>query len=477
MKKCRYFIMSILAALFLITLTSCRCEPSTVEWHLVEVSEELTFANGAAAEMTFNGYCGLTSPFGEYASAERCQVEFSEDGGFRMSLDGEELSGSYTYRHNGFSDTSFTVTLDTGESFSGTSVSFYGGNRLEFEFRGTRYKFNERSDDSYTREEQKDDEEWLIHQLREYIEGSDGVNNYSFNPAQVILSGEDYILIYNGEEYNLSADGTLVWCALLDKDNVLTNNTELVSGDCYFRLSENTHIRGEDGEYYSPKLFWIYYIEPIPEEPGEPEPKTATLGELYPWILYDGIDSIKLTSHTQNLPAGYTKYHAYLSGEELFAYIDDLQKLELREIMSEYELYEYYLVNGGRETVTTVTAFAEGQEYTLEFIAEVVFDELMWAADGLPEFPYDTATKSFITYTDEITVIDREGDRVGEYTGMLESVEFTVCHDDHGYTTLTPYLTVQTDFGELTVYDTYHFWYKGQSYACTEEHNFGFLFE
>lgn len=42
---------------------------------------------------------------------------------------------------------------------------------------------------------------------------------------------------------------------------------------------------------------------------------------------------------------------------------------------------------------------------------------------------------------------------------------------------LTPYLTVETEFGELTVYDAYHFWYKGQSYVCVGETDFDFLFE
>lgn len=477
MRRYKALILLIFLSLCILLLTSCRCEPSTVEWHLLEVTEDLAFANGVTAEMTFNGYYGLTSPFGEYASVERCQVEFSKDGGFKMSLDGEELSGTYTYRHNGFSDTSFTVTLDTGESFSGTSVSYYGGDSLEFEFRGVKYEFGERSDDSYTKEEQRDDEEWLVRQLRDHIEGSGGANNYSVNPAEIIPSGEGYVLLYDGQEYDLFSDETLVWCMSLDKENGLTNNAHLRAGDCYFRLTENTYIRGEDGEYYSPKMFLIYYIEPIPDEPAEPERKTAALTELYPWLLGEDIESIKLTRYTQNLPVGYMKHHAYLSGDNLAAYLDALKAVELSEIMSEKELYEHHLVNGENETVTTVTALANGKEYTINFVDEVIFDELMWAADGLPQFPFEGATQSFITYADKITVFDREGKEVGEYSDMLGSVEFTVCHDDHGYTALTPYLTVVTDFGELTVYDACHFWYKGQSYVCTDEHNFGFLFE
>lgn len=477
MRRYKALILLIFLSLCILLLTSCRCEPSTVEWHLLEVTEDLTFANGASAEMTFNGYYGLTSPFGEYASAERCQVEFSKDGGFKMSLDGEELSGTYTYRHNGYSDTSFIVTLDTGESFSGTSVSYYGGDSLEFEFRGVKYEFGERSDDSYTREEQRDDEEWLVRQLRNHIEGSGGANNYSVNPAEIIPSGEGYVLLYDGREYDLFSDEALVWCMSLDKENALTNNAHLRSGDCYFRLTENTYIRGEDGEYYSPKMFLIYYIEPIPDEPDEPEPRTAALTELYPWLLGEDIESIKLTRYTQNLPAGYMKHHAYLSGDGLDAYLDALKAVELSEIMSEKELYEHHLVNGENETVTTVTALVGGKEYAINFVAEVIFDELMWAADGLPQFPFEGATQSFITYADKITVFDREGKEAGEYSDMLGSVEFTVCHEDHGYTALTPYLTVVTDFGELTVYDACHFRYKGQSYVCNDEHNFDFLFE
>jgi hypothetical protein len=32
----------------------------------------------------------------------------------------------------------------------------------------------------------------------------------------------------------------------LDKENALTDNAHLRPGDCYFRLAENTYIRGED---------------------------------------------------------------------------------------------------------------------------------------------------------------------------------------------------------------------------------------
>ena len=33
-----------------------------------------------------------------------------------------------------------------------------------------------------------------------------------------------------------------------------------------------------------------------------------------------------------------------------------------------------------------------------------------------------------------------------------------------------------TEFGEITIYDGAHFWYKGQSYVAVGENNFAFLF-
>jgi hypothetical protein len=94
-------------------------------------------------EMEYNGYLGIHQPWGARGYYERCAVEFLPDKEFKMNLDGEQLSGYYTYCHNGYINTAFTVYLDTGESFTGISVSGYGFRRLSFEFRGVLYEFGE----------------------------------------------------------------------------------------------------------------------------------------------------------------------------------------------------------------------------------------------------------------------------------------------------------------------------------------------
>ena len=94
----------------------------------------------------------------------------------------------------------------------------------------------------------------------------------------------------------------------------------------------------------------------------------------------------------------------------------------------------------------------------------------------VPKFNYDGALQSFIVYNDEIFVFDREGNEVGTYTNKLSSIEFKVCEEEHNYSTLSERFVLVMEFGEITVYDGEHFWYKGQSYVVVGENNFDFLF-
>ena len=474
MKNFKLLILLFSLLLCIFALSSCRCEPSTSEWYLYEITEKLTFSNGAEATLAFNGHVGLTQPWGERGVAERCEIEFSEGGGFKMSLDGEELLGSYTYRHNGFNDTSFTVTLNSGESFSGEAVSYIYGNKLEFEFRGAKYNFSERSDDSYTAEESADDEKWMIKQLREQIEGSEEHNHYSLAPASVTFDGKKYVL---NNIHDLSDKEKLVWCAFLDKENVLTNPAPIMEGECYFSHFGDVSVRYDDGEYKSYEIFIIYYIEPIPKE-EYPEAKRATLAELYPCLMSDSIDEVKLTVEYTGLAPGFTKEHCYLSGDALIDYLEQLRSIEL------LEAYPEDVDNSLSQEICTVFSISvtDGDEECVVCIYEGYIQDrgdsdFWWYVRQMPKFFYDGATSSFVTYADEITVVDKQGAEVGVYQNPLSAIEFVICREEHNYTTMTPWLKVVTDFGEIKVYDAKHFWYKGQSYVVVGDLDFSFLFE
>lgn len=86
-------VLLMLMLLCLLALTSCRCNPSEYEWSLLSITEDVAFSNGMKKEMEYNGYLGITQPWGSRGYAERCVVEFSPDGEFKMSLDGEPVSG------------------------------------------------------------------------------------------------------------------------------------------------------------------------------------------------------------------------------------------------------------------------------------------------------------------------------------------------------------------------------------------------
>ena len=476
MKNLKLLILLFFLLLCVFALSSCRCEPSSTEWYLCEISEKIAFSNGVEASLTFNGYFGLTQPWGDRCVAERCEIEFSQDGGFKMSLDGEELLGSYTYRHNGFNDTSFTVTLDNGESFVGKSAANLYERRLGFEFRGVEYAFSDRGDDSYTREDAEESEKWMVKQLREYIENSNGHNNFSFDPGCVIKDGEEYVIDYGGVKQSISDKDLLVWCMLLDEENVLTNPAEIMEGECYFSHYGDI-ARGEDGEYRSCEVLIICYIKPLPEK-VEPQEKRTTFAELYPWLMSDGIDEAKLTIEYTGLQAGFTKKHCYLRGDELAEYLELLCSIELFEACQEdvdeslsqdvYDVFSIRVADGDDEYIIRIY---EG------YLPDTSDSALWWYVRQMPGFFYDGATSSFVTYADEITVIDKQGAEVGVYQNPLLAIEFVICREEHNYTTMTPWLKVVTDLGEIKVYDANHFWYKGQSYVVVSDFDFSFLFE
>lgn len=471
MKKHKIYLLLLLISLCLILLCSCRCDPAECQWHLLEMTDDLSFANGVTEKLTISGSVDIYQPFAG-AYAERCQVEFNEDGGFSMNLDGGEFSGAYTYKHNGFRDTSFTVNLENGESFCGTSVSYYGGRELKFEFRGDRYEFSEYSSRSITKEDAELHTEYLIEDLRDLEVGKIHGRFGDFR-GEITLSGEDYILTSADATYDLSSGENLVWCSLLDEENKLSHLEKIQLGECYFVINNYIKI-GELGQQKIGQIIVVYYIEPLPEEPEVPKPEEKALSGMYPWILGD-ISSVKLTQEWKNLPAGYTKHHDYLYGDEISDCILALRKTELCEVFPE-ELEDYFL-NGDKHNVLTVLADVGGEKREIQFIDGLIFDgERWWKPDAMPKFNYDGAVQSFVIYDDEISVFDREGNEVGTYTDKLSSIEFVVCREEHSYTTLTDRFTLVTEFGEITVYDSEHFWYKGQSYVAVGENNFAFLF-
>ena len=441
-----------LMLLCLLVLTSCRCNPGDYEWELCSITEEIAFSNGMKKEMSYNGYLGINQPWGSRGYAERCVVEFLPDGEFKMSLDGEQLSGHYTYRHNGYTNTSFTVYLDTGESFTGVSASGYGFRRLSFEFRGVLYEFGERDDDSYTLEEQKRLEAEMI----EYLRDAAPQKYYYLNKGKV---DEAILTCDNGNIINLMSGEVYPWCVYLDKEDTLSHLNYIPEGDCCYVAYDDIVI--------------LYFIDPIPEEDVW-IPRESTIGELYPDLFSGDAEGVKIYLETVGISSGFFNYVAYLSGDEMCEYLSKLREVKLYEV--DEETVRNITDSGELYGKTSVTILLNGIEHTLSFEDEYVFSDVWWMCSALPDFPYDLAASVFVTHSDEITVYKKDA-FIGSYSGVLSKIEFRICKEDHHYTTLTPRLRVVTDFGEITAYDAKHFWYKGQSYVVVGDHDFGFLFE
>ena len=445
-------ILLMLMLLCLLALTSCRCNPSEYEWSLLSITEDITFSNGMKKEMEYNGYLGITQPWGSRGYSERCVVEFSPNGEFVMCLDGEHLFGYYTYHHNGYTDTTFTVYLNTGENFTGVSVDGYGFRRLSFEFRGVLYEFGEREDDSYTLEEQ----ERLETEMIKYLRDAAPQKYYYLNKGKVV--GESVLICDNGNIINLVSGTVYPWCVYLDKEDTLSHLSYISDGDCYYVAYDDIVI--------------LYFIEPI-SEADVWIPRESTVGELYPELLSDDAEGVKVYLETMGISPGFVNHVAYLSGDEMREYLSKLREVKLYEV--DEETVGNITDSGELYSRVSVTIFLQGVEYTLSFEDEYTFCDVWWRCSVLPDFPYGLATSVFVTHSDEIYVYNQY-ELLGVYSDVLSKIEFTICKEDHHYTTLTPRLRIATDFGDITVYDAKHFWYKGQSYVVVGDCDFGFLF-
>lgn len=457
MRKLKCLILAVVLIMFLSALTSCTCEPYSRKWYLYDIEEEITFSNGTKAQIRHNGAPSILYPW-ESAHMSRCEVEFLKDLTFKMNLDGEELAGTYLYKNNGITDTTFLVKLENGESFDGRASSGYFGAGLEFEFRGSKYSFNDSYSDSYDDEAYNEMKQWQIDKIRYMSEH--GVD--SFKEGNITFTDGEYILNDDYNSYNLSSDETYVWCSYLDKNNELTNLNEILIGQCYYGFSKSQN---------NVSVLIVYYVEPLPEiKQTEPVEITSTLGEVYQWLNSNELESLKVTRRTIGLDPGYTDYHSYLSEKTSFMEYSNVKLTEVRE-----EEVREYLNKNEMYTWIELKSTIDGQNHKIVFYEKYVYKDVWWEVENFPGFNYQNATRSFVTKTNDITVFDGE-EQIAIYKNRLRDIEFVICKEEHHYTTQTPKLKVVTDFGELVVYDGKHFWYKGQSYVVVGSNDFEFIF-
>ncbi len=237
MKFSRIALLFLAMLLLLSVMTSCRCVPSDVEWHLQFYKADFTFIGGVVRTVNFS----ISSVSYPFAKAEKrvINVDFNDDGSVSFTTrDGETLNGTYTYEHQGSNYTKFTVTFENGEVATGDSGSYFGSSFMNFNFRGVSYSF---IDKDYLTEE---NESYVVHQIR----NGDAKN---LSEATVKSGDEGYSVEFKGgDTVTISAD-TAVFAAHIDANNKYTALDEIRLGSCYAEYIEELDY------------LILYYIDPI----------------------------------------------------------------------------------------------------------------------------------------------------------------------------------------------------------------------
>lgn len=454
MKK-RYLPACFLFLTVMLLLCGCTCDPAAHMWEVTYFARNTVFLSGVEQVDSYGGP-SLIDPFGGMEEGV-VSIVFTEDGTVTFAPGtGEALTGTFTTKDNGMQNTSFTVTLDNGEAFSGIAESYYYGRSLEFNFRGNDYRFEEAYKTAEVLyEEAIQDNIWRIRNNR----------GERLAAGEVTVVDGGYGLTMEDEQPPRRLDQTVaVQCVRLDAENNLTMLSAIELGPCYYATGK---LSG------GMEKIVIYYIEPLPERPTVPtEPEPTYLADLVSWLedmeIYE--DSyMKMTREFDSLPPGYVKYHRYITDKaEMEAILAQLKQIEMWEATREAfevrpsdEVVTLRLYTGSYELVITSCGgyFRRGEsEY--------------WYFSEFPDFDYTGAVRSFIVSEGAVAEL-YEGD---EYRGLypdLDQYEFVVDTEEHDYTS-AHYWTMVCEFGEIQIYDESHFRYKGQNYVIVGQWKFEF---
>ena len=256
--------MSILAILIvcLLFLCSCTCDPAAHNWYIVGIYHDVTYANGQTIRTLTTSNVYTHQPVG--ISSDDVNIRFYEDGRVEFKpYNSGMLYGTYTLKHNGIQDTSFTVVFDNGERIDdGYAVSYLYGKDVGFTFRGVFYDFDYTSRDTRTAEELREETRGFVEYIRRNI-------SY-FNEGVVTLDADGGTLSSEelDEDIDLFAEGYAVTAVHITDNNELVILDELRDGECVFVYSDNGVV--------------IYYVDPLPSQKPPESPVEYSIFEIFP---------------------------------------------------------------------------------------------------------------------------------------------------------------------------------------------------
>ena len=204
MRIAKISLLLLLITLALVVMTGCRLAPFKEEWHFFSYKEDMTFINGVKFNMGFSD-ASHAYPFAGIEN-QNIGISFTKDGNVEFTpKDGKTLYGTYTYENQGLSYTSFTITLDNGDTIEGSSMKTAKEKKLALTYEGTIYNFTTESQRSGIT---MDD---IIERIL------DGELD-SLHEAEVIISGEECGVQFSEMLHYPIKEGTAVFAVRINSD-------------------------------------------------------------------------------------------------------------------------------------------------------------------------------------------------------------------------------------------------------------------
>ena len=450
-------VLLMLIAFLLVLLCSCHCNVYNYDWHIMSIYHEVSFANGQVLPVNTDSLVHIMNPIG--VNQSETYIVFEADGTVVFKPYGaDEMYGTYELRHNGFfHDTSFSVTFENGEKIeNGYAVSYYGNDELGFEFNGIKYYFcTSFWSDSATFEENQMRTEWLIDEVRSLADVNlkSGVVTVNENGACLSSASLD-------SNMDLLKDDCWVLAVHITADNELYVLDSLREGECVF-VECIGYGTDKDG-------IIIYYVDPLPSELPPKEPERYAIYELIPELEYymDHPDNIVLKLSSCKMPINPDEFNKYLTEtdtDDVSFWFKDFFEITLTEYDEPPYNTNYPYTRYG---VRLSDKLGENPSVEIYYDCGAINLNGKWYYIDDGNFPTWAGYSNYGFSCDDYNAKVLETD---EYYS-LGGIEFRPDKDQNKeYTEDQQKFTLAGEFGELTVYDATHFYYKGQHYTVANE--------
>ena len=463
MRKIKYLFLISIAFVCILVLCSCSCYPAEFSWGIRGIHCDVTYVNGQTVRTYITSNVYERQPIG--ISSDDTYINFYEDGRVEFKpVDSDVLWGTYSLKHNGLSDTNFTVAFENGEKIeNGYAVAYIYGRDLNFDFRGVTYEFND-GYDTNSKEELDNRTEWLIKDVR-------AVGNYLYRGEVTLEDGGGKLSSEDLEEnVDLFAEGRRVTAIHISVDNELTILDDLRDGECVFAYSGVTMV---DGVKVTGVV--IYYVDPLPEElPPEGPIEYGVLDiipELEYYMEHPENTLLKLTREHKPALVGEFNEHLYKTErEDVEFWLNHLAEITLIELEDpRYDIEEQHI----RYVMRFEDKTEEHNLVIINFECGMICRGDKWYS--CITFPTWEGGRRVYSFSCRNYSMKALNGAVEYYS--INGIEFQLdTKQDYEYPEEHYVRVFEGEVGEIAVYDATHFYYNGYYYIVTSEKDFALAY-